>query len=412
VKRAKGTYFARQAVTRHAAGAPRLEVERALAVAARMEGDGAAYARELLPKLRAFDDPDARSGKTAPSTRLDTLVQTRLAALRDAPCEGWAWELGSQWPGSSPLGGVRALGLTAVPALQAVIDDARPTRCIENAYEQHVRTAGRPRVLRLGSFGDLARSVIEAILRGRGYDPTDVECGHDGHDPQLLGLVDVALTKNDVKAAIAIAEHALGRNRVEMVRRLAAASHAEAKAFVKREAEEGPVFLARLEAAKARAARGDAAWAKSLAGPVGDALAAEDASGPTRCDAKTMAYDGLPVLLRFAPGIALATVSDRFAGYGPGARILVTRTLASHALESAADARVRDALLVQALSDTRPGRGTTVIEEAVACREPSPADVAGLIFGKRLGVAYACTMTAPERRLAARAIAEKLAPTR
>jgi hypothetical protein len=308
----------------YATGATHDEYERLLSRVLEPEGTRAARdAKELLAWSRAPRDPSP-----PPTSALEALVERRIAALADERCreEGsrssWLFHPGdnSQLPGS--VADLVALGHTAQAALERVKDDRHPSRCISGDY---LAVAAY-----LGSVGWLAREALSEI--GTRVDATDVECSWSiGQDREAVGLVPAALARRDLPAAFAILKSARGRLRVKMLDALAASKDARITAFLIEEASSAPVLAARVRAAEALRARGDARWSRLAATAIDAALRAERTYGE-RCD-RDLTLAHWQAVWDADPASAIEPIAAGFESYGPGTKLDAGREVLSAVLQ-------------------------------------------------------------------------------
>jgi hypothetical protein len=385
-----------RAVRAYAAGGSEEDLIAALTTSASLgsEGSGRGWylAREALAAARSNDTYVKTDGSP-----LDALVRKRIADLHHATCE---MLVDDQWPGNDPIGRVRALGFTAIDELYDAQRDVHLTRCLnEGEFAPSLATVG-----------SLARTTIARIVHGgETFDRSDVECGHEGYDKEAIALVDDALSKHDVPQAIAITKSALGWLRVSMVEKLGNVGGADVVAFLQREAVDGPVVLARVEAARTLTAS-TRAWVAPMIDALKDALARED-SPHARCDGTKVVSDGLRELLRANAKDTLNALQTRQTtqgAFGPRGLIRLAPILAMFTPTSAADAKARDALLVSMLDDIRAAKGTSMTYQGSTCTDPTPSDLAALTLGKRLGVGYSCELDLDQRRARVEQIRSKM----
>ncbi len=344
----------------------------------------------------------ARSVDPAPksvhdTSALDVLLRKRVADLHQQTCS--AWSMDDQWPGNDPIGRIRSLGYTAIAALYEAQSDAHLSRCL---------VEGDP--ASLVTVGTLARETVQRITHGgETFDQSDVECGHEGFDKEATDLVDAALSAHDVAQAIAITRGALGWLRVKMVERLGNAGGADVLQFLREEARTSPVVLARVEAARTIAGKGDA-WVPGMITAVEDALESEDASHH-RCDEWHVVTGGLRELLVVAPHDTLRAFLERQrtkGPFGPHALVQLAAALTVYMPASASDAKARDALLMSMLDDLHPSVGTSMTFQGQTCADPTPSDLAAIALGKRLGVGYSCAGAPDAKRAAVDQIVAKM----
>ncbi len=357
--------------------------------------NGAHAADDALKAARSIDVDRTHDGSP-----LDALVFKRIRDLHGATCKASEGDLdGAQWPGNDPVGRVRSLGYTAIPALYDAQRDAHLSRCL---------VEGEP--VSLLTVGTIARETVQRITHGgETFDATDIECGHEGYDKEATDLVDAALAKHDVPTAISITTSALGSLRVSMVVKLSNVGGSDVVAFLAKEAALGPVVLARVEAARTLSAS-TRAWVAPMIEAMKDALARED-SPHARCDGFKVVNDGMRALLRVSAKDTLNALQTRQTTQGPfGPRALIDLVpiLAMFTPVSAADAKSRDALLLSMLDDIRASTGTSMTYQGSTCKDATPSDLAALTLGKRLGVGYSCTADADAKRAYVEQIRSKL----
>lgn len=393
VREAVSSMLTTRAVRLYASGGRETELVDNLTVAAGFgDTNGARAASDALVAARSIDAQPKQDGSP-----LDALVRKRIHELHQATCNPWAVD--DQWPGNDPVGRIRSLGYTAIPALYDAQADAHLSRCLLDGDPASLLTVGK-----------LARDTVQRITRGgETFDASDVECGHEGYDKEAVDLIDAALAKHDVPQAIAITKSALGKLRVTMIEKLGNVGGADVVAFLRQEAVTGPVVLARVEAARTLTAA-SRAWVAPMIDAVQQALVHEDAPHP-RCDGDRVIRDGFRELLRVSPRDTLAALEARQKTQGPfgvHALIALAPILATFTPTSATEARSRDALLGSMLDDVRPSKGMSMTYQGMTCTDPTPSDLAAITLGKRLGVSYACTADADAKHASVQQIQSKM----
>ena len=418
-------HLASEAVRRYAAGGDELSLRRGLARARRLEGTVASAAATEM--LAALDLPPPEA--PTPATGLDAMIAARLDRLRTAACGRPEVDGAAD---RQAVASLRALGESAREAIEHASRDGRLSRCVAgpvpgSAFEDQTEICaidpdacrlGPPEPLRLATVADLARRALVLPKGERApRDASDSECRGVGDD-EVSALIDRAGERKDLAAARASAAHARGWVRARLVAAIGSiVGEAEVNAFLAREAAEGPVLAARIEAGAALGRRGLHGWVPAVAPAVLAALRAEDDSAETarRCDHPSVVTDGLAALAQGGGVDGLAALDAGFAGLGPAGRL---RVLVQLSLLPAGEAAVRDGrdrIFRAALDDTRtielppalPMRSRLVY----GCTRFSPSDLAATFFASRTKLRYSCADSPADKATAIRAIVQRLPPS-
>ena len=306
-------------------------------------------------------------------------------------------------------------GYTALDALETAKSDRRLSRCVGVSSDDSIcsidpsacPTGPGPALPSVRTVGSLAAFALQAIVpSGEALDRSDLECNDRGGGDQTIdGLVEHALREREHAQAVALTRRSLGRMRLRLVTMIATTRSPsdETKAFLVEEATNGPVLAARMRAAHALRDARDIRWPPLAAKTIDAALRGDDVIREReRCD-RSMVESELRTMLEKFPKEMLTAMSSGFASYAVRRKVDAIDAVLSTPTPLTAEGA---ALAAKALRDTRGIRRTWRTNDRV-CEDPSPSDMAALHLAPRLGIPYACTMTAEEKARAVEAILAK-----
>ena len=387
-----GQRFAR-ALAGYADGASRPSLEAELERIARDHpmASTAARARSLAKVMARMIQEDATPSPAA-ANRLELAMASAVHQMREHSCAAFESSFSSQW--KRPGRELRQLGVTAIPTLIALTDDARVTRCLgRDGLERYSEIA-------LGLLSELAHRTLTTKAEAESWAHARP---NDGCDDQDDATVEMLADAKAMRAPelVAMLATAHGHLRADIIAKLGAAA---AGAFLVEEATSGKEVPVRIAAAKELVRRRIKGWEPPLAGLV-DALVACGREQP--CAHHCGASPAIALLLEADPPRAIAGLSRAWPLAG-------TETRANILEELAVDARFRgtgsaggevDArpLLIQALADETLLQDRRVTLLGVSCNAPAVADLAAIA----LDPSFRCEPVAERVRLR-RALATRL----
>lgn len=377
---------------------------------------------EALARMIA-EDHAARPAQGPPAT-LAAALDGLVFALRDDRCDDSFSSFGRDAHRDDIRGRLRSLGYNALPALIAMRDDPRVTRC---RHHDHSFWEGTPVMSfedtpatvmpRLMRYGDVARSMLAKLmapnrsaaelrawserLRSEGA----LEHRGRGEGGYLLNRA-WSRTREDRAAglqyAVALAKQSQGLMHLGLIRLIARRSHGEQLDFLAEIAHHSPMLEARLVAARGLHRQRRSDWVTPLLSEL------RRRGKPMRSGAGSVAGDmpfGLALDLRMSidadPDRALPLLAAMYSEMPREDRIAILEAVAKVEDGTPHHARAT-AILVNALND-----GSANAKPDTDGCAAEPRDHAAMFLAGRSSGNYDCTASTAERARAIEALKKR-----